>query len=104
MALETDKEKIATLFADVADNAKGINATALGRLDHRQVFNRVAGRLINGTEGWTVLDGLVDDDNAYTTRNNAYWTTWRDVVDVARTPLAWIRRAMERAARANPSG
>ncbi|OWY62733.1 hypothetical protein B7486_56840, partial [cyanobacterium TDX16] len=85
VALETDKVKIASLFADVADNAKGINATALGRLDHRQVFNRVAGRLVTGSDGWTLLEGLVDDDNAYTTRNNPNWTTWRDVVDVART-------------------
>ncbi len=88
IALETDKEKIAELFADVADNAKGINATALARLDQRNVFNRVASAIYDGEGGWTLLVDRIDDDNDYTSTNNPYWTTYRDVASVAQT--AWM--------------
>ncbi len=59
IALETNKERIAELFSDVADNAKGINATALARLDQRNVFNRVAAALYEGQDEWTLLTGMV---------------------------------------------
>jgi len=88
IALETDKERIAELFTDVADNAKGINATALARLDHRNAFNRVAATLYDGTDDWTVLEDNIDDDNAYVTQGNQYWTTYRDVAAVAQ--IAWL--------------
>ena len=87
IALETDKKRIGELFADVADNAKGINATALARLDQRSVFNRVATVLYDGGD-WTLLAGHIDDDNAYTSMYNEYWTTYRDVADVAK--ISWI--------------
>jgi hypothetical protein len=85
IALETNKERIAELFTDVADNAKGINATALARLDQRNVFNRAATALFEGRDGWDRLEGLVDDDNAYVSQNNPHWTTYRDVATVAQT-------------------
>ena len=85
IALETNEERIAELFADVADNAKGINATALARLDQRNVFNRVATAIYEGRDDWSLLDGLIDDDNAYVTQNNRYWTTYRDVASIAQT-------------------
>lgn len=88
IALETDKEKIAELFADVADNAKGINATALARLDHRNVFNRAASAIFGGDDGWDLLVDRIDDDNDYTSQYNAYWTTYRDVASVAQ--IAWL--------------
>jgi hypothetical protein len=88
IALETNEERIAELFADVADNAKGINATALARLDQRNVFNRVANAIYDGEDDWTLLQGLIDDDNAYVTQNNPHWTTYRDVAAVAQT--AWL--------------
>jgi hypothetical protein len=88
IALETNEERIAELFADVADNAKGINATALARLDQRNVFNRVANTIFDGEDDWTLLQGLIDDDNAYVTQNNPHWTTYRDVAAVAQT--AWL--------------
>lgn len=88
IALETDKEKIAGLFADVADNAKGINATALARLDHRNVFNRAAAVIFDGTDGWTLLVDQIDDDNNTTSQTNEHWTTYRDVAAVAQT--AWL--------------
>jgi hypothetical protein len=68
LTLETDPERISELFTDVADNAKGINATALARLDHRNVFNRVAAAIYEGADEWTLLQGLIDDDNAYVTQ------------------------------------
>jgi hypothetical protein len=85
IALETNEERIAELFADVADNAKGINATALARLDQRNVFNRVANAIYDGKDEWVLLEGLIDDDNAYVTQNNPHWTTYRDVAAVAQT-------------------
>ena len=85
IALETNEERIAELFADVADNAKGINATALARLDQRNVFNRVASTIYEGKDEWNLLEGLIDDDNAYVTQNNRHWTTYRDVAAVAQT-------------------
>ena len=85
IALETNEDRIAELFADVADNAKGINATALARLDQRNVFNRVASALYDGKDEWVLLEGLIDDDNAYVTQNNPHWTTYRDVAAVAQT-------------------
>ena len=85
IALETNEERIAELFADVADNAKGINATALARLDQRNVFNRVASSIYEGKDEWLLLEGLIDDDNAYVTLNNPHWTTYRDVASVAQT-------------------
>ena len=85
IALETNEERIAELFADVADNAKGINATALARLDQRNAFNRVASAIYDGKDDWTLLEGLIDDDNAYVTQNNPHWTTYRDVASVAQT-------------------
>lgn len=88
IALETNKERIAELFSDVADNAKGINATALARLDQRNVFNRVAAALYEGQDEWTLLTGMIDDDNAYVTQNNPNWTTYRDVAAIAQT--AWL--------------
>ena len=88
IALETDEERIAELFSDVADNAKGINATALARLDQRNVFNRVAAAIFDGQDEWTLLQGMIDDDNAYVTQNNRYWTTYRDVAAVAQ--VAWL--------------
>lgn len=88
IALETDKEKIAELFADVADNAKGINATALARLDQRNVFNRVGSAIFAGDEGWELLVDQIDDNNDYTAQNNPYWTTYRDVASVAQ--IAWL--------------
>ena len=88
ITLETDQERIANLFTDVADNAKGINATALARLDHRNVFNRVAAAIYDGADEWTLLQGLIDDDNAYVTQRNPYWTTYRDVAAVAQT--CWL--------------
>ncbi|MGH8996979.1 MAG: DNA sulfur modification protein DndB [Acidimicrobiales bacterium] len=88
IALETNKERIAELFSDVADNAKGINATALARLDQRNVFNRVAAALYEGQDEWTLLAGMIDDDNAYVTQNNPNWTTYRDVAAVAQ--VAWL--------------
>lgn len=88
IALETDKEKIAELFADVADNAKGINATALARLDHRNVFNRVASSMFGGEDGWDLLVDRIDDDNDYTSLNNLYWTTYRDVASIAQ--IGWL--------------
>jgi hypothetical protein len=88
ITLETDERRIAELFAAVADNAKGINATALARLDHRNVFNRVATAIYEGAEEWTLLQGLIDDDNAYVTQRNPNWTTYRDVALVAQT--AWL--------------
>jgi hypothetical protein len=88
IALETNKDRIAALFTDVADNAKGINATALARLDQRNTFNRVATIIYDGKDDWTLLDGLIDDDNAYVTQTNPNWTTYRDVAAVAQT--AWL--------------
>jgi len=88
IALETDKGRIAELFADVADNARGINATALARLDQRNVFNRVATSLYEAHDGWDVLEGKIDDDSAYVTQRNPYWTTYRDVAAVAQ--VAWL--------------
>ena len=88
IALETDKKRIGELFADVADNAKGINATALARLDQRSVFNRVATAIYSGDDDWTMLVGHIDDDNAYTSLFNEYWTTYRDVADVAK--ISWL--------------
>ena len=85
IALETNEERIAELFADVADNAKGINATALARLDQRNTFNRVASAIYEGKDDWTLLEGLIDDDNAYVTQTNPHWTTYRDVAAVAQT-------------------
>lgn len=85
IALETNEDRIAALFTDVADNAKGINATALARLDQRNVFNRVATIIYEARDEWTLLEGLIDDDNAYVTQNNPYWTTYRDVAAVAQT-------------------
>ena len=87
IALETDKKRIGELFADVADNAKGINATALARLDQRSVFNRVATAIYDGGD-WTLLVDHIDDDNAYTSMYNDYWTTYRDVADVAK--ISWL--------------
>lgn len=88
IALETDKDKIAALFSDVADNAKGINASALTRLDQRNVFHRVASAIFEGDEGWDLLVGLIDDTNDYTTSNNPHWTTYRDVAQVAQ--ILWM--------------
>ena len=88
ITIETDQERIAALFADVADNAKGINATALARLDHRNVFNRVAAAIYDGSDDWTLLKGFIDDDNAYVTQNSPFWTTYRDVAAVAQT--CWL--------------
>ncbi|MGH3907408.1 MAG: DNA sulfur modification protein DndB [Pseudonocardiaceae bacterium] len=88
IALETDKEKIAELFADVADNAKGINATALARLDHRNVFHRAASAIFAGEDGWDLLVDRIDDDNDYTSQYNVYWTTYRDVAAVAQ--ISWL--------------
>lgn len=88
IALETNKERIAELFSDVADNAKGINATALARLDQRNVFNRVAASIYDGQDDWTLLAEMIDDDNAYVTQNNRFWTTYRDVAAVAQ--VAWL--------------
>lgn len=88
IALETNQEKIAELFSDVADNAKGINATALARLDQRNVFNRVAASIYEPDDDWTLLVGMIDDDNAYVTQNNPYWTTYRDVAAIAQ--VAWL--------------
>lgn len=88
IALETDKGRIAELFADVADNARGINATALARLDQRNVFNRVATALFEAHDGWNLLEGKIDDDSAYVTQRNPYWTTYRDVASVAQ--VAWL--------------
>jgi hypothetical protein len=88
ITLETDEERIANLFADVADNAKGINATALARLDHRNVFNRAAAAIYEGADDWTLLQGLIDDDNAYVTQRNPYFTTYRDVAAVAQS--CWL--------------
>lgn len=88
IALETNKEKIAELFADVADNAKGINATALARLDQRNVFNRVAAAIYAGEGGWELLVDRIDDDNDYTSQYNPNWTTYRDVAAVAQ--VAWM--------------
>jgi hypothetical protein len=88
IALETSKDRIAQLFADVADNAKGINATALARLDQRNVFNRVAAAIFESRDDWRLLEGLIDDDNASLSQNSQYWTTYRDVAAVAQT--AWV--------------
>lgn len=88
IALETNETRIASFFADVADNAKGINATALARLDQRNVFNRVANAIFDAEGDWTLLQGLIDDDNAYVTQTNPNWTTYRDVAAVAQT--AWL--------------
>jgi hypothetical protein len=88
ITLETDEDRISELFTDVADNAKGINATALARLDHRNVFNRVAEAIYDGADEWTLLQGLIDDDNAYVTQRNPNWTTYRDVAAVAQT--CWL--------------
>jgi hypothetical protein len=88
ITLETDEDRISELFTDVADNAKGINATALARLDHRNVFNRVAEAIYDGVDEWTLLQGLIDDDNAYVTQRNPNWTTYRDVAAVAQT--CWL--------------
>ncbi len=88
IALETDKERIAELFADVADNAKGINQTALARLDQRNVFNRVAADIYSGGGGWDLLVDRIDDNNDYTSQNNEYWTTYRDVAATAQ--VAWL--------------
>jgi hypothetical protein len=88
IALETDKDKIAALFSDVADNAKGINASALTRLDQRNVFHRVASAIFEGDEDWNLLVGLIDDTNDYTTANNPHWTTYRDIAQVAQ--IAWM--------------
>jgi DNA-sulfur modification-associated len=85
IALETNEQRIAELFADVADNAKGINATALARLDQRNVFNRAATAMYEGRDDWSLLEGLIDDDNASVTQNNPHWTTYRDVAAVAQT-------------------
>lgn len=85
ITLETDEDRIADLFTDVADNARGINATALARLDHRNVFNRVAAAIFEGADEWTLLQGLIDDDNAYVTQRNPNFTTYRDVAAVAQT-------------------
>jgi len=88
ITLETDEKRVAELFAAVADNAKGINTTALARLDHRNVFNRVAEAIYDGADGWDLLEGLIDDDNAYVTKRNPNWTTYRDVAAVAQT--TWL--------------
>ena len=88
IALETDKERIANLFADVADNAKGINATALARLDQRNVFNRVAAAIYGGDGDWNHLVDRIDDDNATISHHNKYWTTYRDVAAIAQ--IAWL--------------
>lgn len=88
ITLETDEDRISELFTDVADNARGINATALARLDHRNVFNRVAEAIYDGANEWTLLQDLIDDDNAYVTQRNPNWTTYRDVAAVAQT--CWL--------------
>jgi DNA-sulfur modification-associated len=83
IALETDETRIAELFADVADNAKGINATALARLDQRNVFNRVTSAMFEGVDEWTLLLELIDDENASLPKNSRFWTTYRDVASIS---------------------
>jgi len=60
----------------------------LARLDQRNVFNRVATSLYEAHDGWDVLEGKIDDDSAYVTQRNPYWTTYRDVAAVAQ--VAWL--------------
>ena len=48
----------------------------------------MATAIYDGADEWTILQGLIDDDNAYVTQRNPNWTTYRDVALVAQT--AWL--------------
>ncbi|MDE0121187.1 MAG: hypothetical protein OXS33_05585 [bacterium] len=66
------------IFADVADNAKGISQSQLADFSDRSVFNRVA-----RTISQTTLDGLVDHVRDRLSQKNPNWLSLKDVVNVA---------------------
>lgn len=76
--LTGDSSLVKQVFADVADNAKGINKSVLTNFDTRSVFNRVASRLAE-----TKLDGVVDWEKSRVSKTSRFWLTLNDVSRVA---------------------
>ena len=66
------------IFADVADNAKGISQSQRADFSDRSVFNRVARHMTLST-----LDGHVDRINDRLSSKNSNWLSLKDVVNVA---------------------
>ena len=66
------------IFADVADNAKGISQSQRADFSDRSVFNRVARKISQST-----LDGLVDHVRDRLSQKNPAWLSLKDVVNVA---------------------
>lgn len=66
------------IFADVADNAKGISQSQRADFSDRNVFNRVARNISLAT-----LDGLVDHVHDRLSKKNNKWLSLKDVVNVA---------------------
>ena len=66
------------IFADVADNAKGISQSQRADFSDRSVFNRVARAISQST-----LDGLVDHVSDRLSKKNPAWLSLKDVVNVA---------------------
>ena len=66
------------IFADVADNAKGISQSQRADFSDRSVFNRVARNISLST-----LDGLIDHVRDRLSQKNNKWLSLKDVVNVA---------------------
>lgn len=64
------------IFADMADNQKGMNPTQTVPFDQRKVYNRVA---VDIVERAGILNDMVDLEHAALTKDSAFWTTWKDV-------------------------
>jgi hypothetical protein len=75
--LTNNKQVVKQVFADVADNAMGINKSVLTDFDTRSVFNRVASTIAE-----TDLHGVVEWEKSRLARTNTNWLALKDVAQI----------------------